>query len=263
MLTSRVAVLHDNAAHGEDKYLVRSLDAHATLDAVMDGVTGRGGMEASHEVAEALAGARLAAPADIVAVLEEINQRFYQISLGRFLLTTASVALCLGDRLHIVSAGDSQVWLVRRDAAQLLSSDARGFVHVGITRALGMQKTLKQLHRAEVEIVSGDRLVLATDGITDNIMPSELADIVREATSPDDAVVQIRELLASRRAQGVLPEQLGSRFRHDDQTAVLRFFGEGISFEITGLRKRSSILGRLEWCMGRQYEQVNVRRRWP
>lgn len=224
MLTSTVAIFHDNAAHGEDNYLVRRLDDQTTLDAVMDGVTGRGGREASQDVVDALSGASLTSPKDIVAILEEINQRFYQISLGRFLLTTASVTLCVGDQLHVVSAGDSPVWLIRPDTVQLLSSDARGFVHAGITRALGMQKTLRQLHRADVEIVPGDRLILATDGVTDNMTHDELVDIVRCAMSPDDAVERIQALLASRRAQGVLPEQLGSRFRNDDQTAILRFF---------------------------------------
>lgn len=225
MLTSTVAILHDNAAHGEDNYLVRYLSDHATLDAVMDGVTGHGGREASQEVVDALSDVPLTSPKDIVAVLEEINQRFYQISLGRFLLTTASVALCRGDQLHVVSAGDSPVWLIRPHTVQLLSSDARGFVHAGVTRALGMQKTLRQLHRTDVVMVPGDRLVLATDGITDNVTHDELVDLVRCATSPDEAVERIQTLIHARRTKGVLPEQLGGRFRNDDQTAILRFFG--------------------------------------
>lgn len=224
MLTSTVAILHDNAAHGEDNYLIRHLDHHATLDAVMDGVTGRGGREASQEVVKALTEAPLTSPQDIVAVLEEINQQFYQVSLGRFLLSTVSVAWCLGNQLHVVCVGDSPVWLIRPDTVQLLSSDARGFVHAGMARALGMQKRLRQLHCTEVKMMPGDRLVLATDGVTDNMTSDELAAMIRCAASPDDAVEQIRALLASRRAKGVLPEQLGSRFRHDDQTAILRFF---------------------------------------
>ncbi len=224
MLTSTVAILHDNAAHGEDNYLVRRLDDDTTLDAIMDGVTGRGGRQASQEVVDALSDVPLTSPNDIVAILEEINQRFYQVSLGRFLLTTASVALCLGDHLHVVSAGDSPVWLIRSDTVQLLSSDTRGFVHAGITRALGMQKTLRQLHRAKVTLVPGDRLVLASDGVTDNVTLDELVDMVRGATSPDEASERIQTLIALRQAKGVLPEELGSRFRHDDQTAILRFF---------------------------------------
>jgi serine/threonine protein phosphatase PrpC len=226
MLTSTVAILHDNAAHGEDHYLVRHLHDRGTLDGVMDGVTGRGGREASQEVVNALSAAMPASPDAVVSVLEEINQRFYQISLGRFLLTTASVALCLDNQLHVVSVGDSPVWLIRSDTMQLLSSDARGFVHIGIARALGMQQTLRQLCRADVEVVPGDRLVLATDGVTDNLTQDELADIVRCASSPDAAIKQIQTLIASRRARGVLPEQLGGRFRNDDLTAILRFFSE-------------------------------------
>ena len=226
MLTSTVAILHDNTAHGEDNYFVRRLHDHATLDAIMDGVTGRGGQEASQEAVNALSAAMPTSPEAIVAVLEELNQRFYQISLGRFLLTTTSVALCLGNQLHVVSVGDSPVWLIRPDTMQLLSSDARGFVHIGIARALGMQKTLRPLRRVDVEIAPGDRLILATDGVTDNMTQDELADIVRCAASPDAAMKQIQALMASRRAKGVLPEQLGSRFRNDDLTAILRFFSE-------------------------------------
>jgi serine/threonine protein phosphatase PrpC len=224
MLTSTVAILHDNTAHGEDNYLVRTLSPHACVDAVMDGVTGRGGREASQEVARALAAASLTSPEAVVTVLEDVNSRFYQVSLGRFLLTTASVALCLGGVLHVVSAGDSSVLLIRPHAVQLLSSRARGFTQAGVARALGMRKTLRQLSRAEVDMKPDDRLVLATDGITDNITQDELVNIVRRATSPDQAVEHIQTLLASRRATGILPAQLGGRFHHDDQTAICRFF---------------------------------------
>lgn len=48
--------------HGDDSYLVRSLEEHAYLDAVMDGVTGRRRGEASGAVREALATASLTAP---------------------------------------------------------------------------------------------------------------------------------------------------------------------------------------------------------
>jgi serine/threonine protein phosphatase PrpC len=190
----------------------------------MDGVTGRGGKEASQAVVHALAAASCTSPEAVVAVLEEVNSRLYQVSLGRFLLTTASVALCLGGVLHVVSAGDSSVLLVRPHAVQRLSSHIRGFTHAGIARALGMRKTLRQLSQARVDIEPDDRLVLATDGITNNITQDELVDIVRCAISPDQAVERLQLLLASRRTTGILPEQLGGRFHNDDQTAICRFF---------------------------------------
>jgi serine/threonine protein phosphatase PrpC len=200
------------------------LSAHACVDAVMDGVTGRGGKAASQEVVHALAASSLTSPEAVVTVLEEVNSRLYQVSLGRFLLTTASVALCLDGVLHVVSAGDSAVLLVRPHTVQLLSSRVRGFTHAGIARALGMRQTLRQLSQARVDIEPDDRLVLATDGITDNITPDELVEIVRGAMSPDQAIEHIRSLIASRRLTGTLPEQLGGRFHHDDQTAICRFF---------------------------------------
>jgi serine/threonine protein phosphatase PrpC len=224
MLTNTVAILHDNTAHGEDNYLVRTLSPHACVDAVMDGVTGRGGKEASQAVVRALAAASLTSPQAVVAVLEEVNRRLYQVSLGRFLLTTASVALYLGGVLHVVSAGDSSVLLVRPQAVQFLSSRVRGLTHAGVARALGMQKTLRQLFQVEVDIAPDDRLILATDGITDNITHDELVEIVRCATSPEQVVEHLQTLLASRRTTGILPPQLGGRFHNDDQTAICRFF---------------------------------------
>ena len=222
MLTSTVAILHDNTAHGEDNYLVRQLSPYASLDAVMDGVTGRSGREASQEVRQALAVASLTSPEAVVAVLEALNRRLYQVSLGRFLLTTASVALCLDGVLHVVCVGDSPVLLVRSRSVHLLSSHVRGFADTA--RVLGLRQTLRHLSRAAVDIAPDDRLLLLTDGITDNATSDELGDIVRCAMSPDKAVEHIQILLASRRTQGILPEPLGGRFHNDDRTAIVRFF---------------------------------------
>src|SRR3989442_15535628 len=83
MLTTTVAILHDNTGHGEDQYVVRTLDNNAFLDAVMDGVTGRRGWEASQIMAEALAAAPLTSPADLKAVLEDVNDRLYRRGWGR------------------------------------------------------------------------------------------------------------------------------------------------------------------------------------
>ena len=94
-LTSVVATLFDNSTHGEDSYLIRDLGNGHFLDAVMDGVTGHGGEEASTSVAQALEAANISSPQDVIAVLEEQNSDFFQVGGGRFLLTTVSVALYL------------------------------------------------------------------------------------------------------------------------------------------------------------------------
>jgi serine/threonine protein phosphatase PrpC len=212
-----VVTLHDNSAHGEDNYLVRALGDHVLLDAVMDGVTRRGGGRATRLLVDALTVAPLTSVDDLVAALEEVNQHLYQIGGGRFLLTTVSAALCSDDKLSFVGVGDSPIFLIRANAFQQLSSPVRGVF-------LGACAQLVNLYRAEVTVEAGDRLVLVTDGVTDNIMSSELVEIVRSTTSPDEAAEQLRTIMAARSAGGRLPAPLRRRFRYDDWTAIVRFF---------------------------------------
>jgi serine/threonine protein phosphatase PrpC len=220
MMTSTVAILHDNDGHGEDYYVVRDLDDQACLDAVMDGVTGRRGWEASEALAQALMAAPIAGPDDVLTVLADVNQRLYRRGWGRFLLTTLSAALSQHDTLHILGAGDSPVLLIRPDSAQLLSSRTSGFGPMGPMRAIGARQQLGTLYRATVALAPGDRLVLATDGVTDTIPRSDLATLVREAASPEDVVQQIQTILTTQHA-AALP---GSEGRRDDWTAIVRFF---------------------------------------
>ena len=224
MLGSTVTTIQDNSAHGEDNYLIRDLGGNSFLDAVMDGVTGHGGEEASQSVVDALAAASLSSPEDVIGVLEDVNDEFYQVGGGRFLLTTVSVALFLDGQLHIIGAGDSPIILVGPDSFRQLTGRIGGFLHVGVARAIGASAHLNNLARAEIPIEPGNRVVLATDGVTDNILPGELADIVRASNTPEEAVERVNSTVTTRLEEGRVPEQLGRRFRHDDRTAIFRFF---------------------------------------
>jgi serine/threonine protein phosphatase PrpC len=220
MRTSTVAILHDNGGHGEDHYVVRPLNDNMYLDAVMDGVTGRRGWEASQTLADALAVAPLTSLADLVAALEDVNQQLYRRGLGHFLLTTLAAALYCESVLHIIGAGDSPVVLIRPDTYQAFASRTSGFSPLGPMRAIGISKQLGKLYRAEVTLTPGDRVVLATDGITDLVPQYELVEIVRAAASPDAAVEQLHHLLVTRHAAA----PLGSQGRRDDWTTIVRFF---------------------------------------
>jgi serine/threonine protein phosphatase PrpC len=220
MLTSTVAILYDNSGHGEDHYVVRILNDNMYLDAVMDGVTGRRGWEASQTLADALAAAPLTSAADLLAVLEDVNQQLYRRGLGHFLLTTIAAALYCESLLRIISAGDSPVVLIRPDTYQLFASRTSGFSPLGPMRAIGISKQLGTLYRAEVTLAPGDRVVLATDGVVDLVPHPELVEIIRAAASPDVAVEQLHRLLVTRHATAAL----GSQGRRDDWTAVVRFF---------------------------------------
>jgi serine/threonine protein phosphatase PrpC len=90
---------------------------------------------------------------------------------------------------------------------------------------LGARAQLLGLYRAEVTIEPGDRLVLATDGVTDNITSDELVEIVRRTASPDEAAEQISTIMARHSAEERPPTPLRRRFRDDDWTVIVRFFG--------------------------------------
>lgn len=224
MIPSAVATLQENSAHGDDAFLTRDLGGNGFLDAVMDGVTGHGGQEASRSVKEALESAEVNSPEDVVAALEDLNDEFYQVGGGRFLLTTVSVALYLDDRLYVIGAGDSPIYLIKPDSYEQICGRGGRFFHVGVAHTVGAGPTLSNLTRLETSIESGSRLLLATDGLSDNILTDDLAEIVRRAESPEDACQKVESALETLLQPGRMPEELGRRFRRDDRTGIFRFF---------------------------------------
>ena len=224
MLASTVTTMQDNSAHGEDSFLSKNLENGEFLDVVMDGVTGHGGEQASTELREALDSEELNNSEDIVNLLTEMNADFYSVGSGRFLLTTVSAVLGRGDKLQIISAGDSPVFLINKDGHRKLSGHAGGFLHVGVARAIGASEHLGEPAHVEITPSPGDRLLLATDGITDNMSIEELAEVIRNATTPEQASETIEETIKDRLQEGRVPETIGVRFRYDDRTGIIRFF---------------------------------------
>ncbi len=224
MLESTYTTLQDNSTHGEDSFLVRDLGGGNFLDVVLDGVTGHGGGEASQGVAEALETASIGSTEDLIAVLEDQNAEFFQVGGGRFLLTTITASLMLDGTVHVIHAGDSPFYHIQTDSFQQLAGRIGGLLRPGATKVLGSSEELS-LSSVEITVVTGDRLLLATDGISDNLPTAELVQAVRDAVSPDEAASRIKSMVETRLEHGLVPEQLGGRYRHDDQTAILRFFG--------------------------------------
>ena len=223
MLTSSLAILHDNASHGEDSYLTRDLGDGNFLDVVLDGVTGHGGDEASGSVADALNQVTITGPQDIVTVLEEMNSEFHQVGGGRFLLTTASAALYLDGRLHIISAGDSPIYVIRPDGFEQYSGRMGGIIRLGVSKAIGAEAGLT-VFQTELDLAPEDRLVSCTDGVSDNLLGEELMDIVRSSADADEASERVKALVDQHIEQGRDIRFRGGRFRHDDETAIFRFF---------------------------------------
>ena len=223
MISSVYATFQDNSSHGEDSFLVRDLGGGSFLDVVMDGVTGHGGGEASKELASALEAASISSAEDVTAVLEEMNEEFFQVGGGRFLLTTVSVALYQGDRIIALNAGDSPIYHIGPDVHQQMGGRVGGLLRPGGTKVIGGEEKLT-LYRAELAVSPGDRLIIASDGVSDNVHIDELVGIIRNAASPEAAAEETKALIDVHLEQGLAPELLGARYRHDDQTAVIRFF---------------------------------------
>ena len=224
MLASTVTTMQDNSAHGEDSFVNKDLGNGEFLDVVMDGVTGHGGGQASTELKEALESGDLNNAEDIVRLLAEMNEDFYSVGAGRFLLTTVSAVLGRGDKIQIVSAGDSPVFLINKEGYQKLSGHAGGFLHVGVARAIGASEKMSEPAQVEITPSAGDRILLATDGITDNMTIEELAEVIRDASTPEQASATIEETIKERLQEGRVPETIGVRFRYDDRTGIIRFF---------------------------------------
>ena len=219
---SNYTTFQDNTTHGEDSFLVRDLGGNNYLDVVLDGVTGHGGGEASRGVADALRDASMVSVDDLLGVIEEQNSEFYQVGGGRFLLTTITAVLCLDGRTHVVHAGDSPFYLVKTDSYQQISGRIGGLMRPGSTKVIGSAESL-DMNVEEIFPETGDRILLATDGVSDNLSAGELVEVIRAAGSPQEVMSSIENMIKERLDGGTVPHQMGGRYRHDDQTGIIRF----------------------------------------
>ena len=219
---SNYTTFQDNTTHGEDSFLVRDLGGNNYLDVVLDGVTGHGGGEASRGVADALRDASMVSVDDLLGVIEEQNSEFYQVGGGRFLLTTITAVLCLDGRTHVVHAGDSPFYLVKTDSYQQISGRIGGLMRPGSTKVIGSAESL-DMNVEEIFPETRDRILLATDGVSDNLSAGELVEVIRAAGSPQEVMSSIENMIKERLDGGTVPHQMGGRYRHDDQTGIIRF----------------------------------------
>ena len=219
---SNYTTFQDNTTHGEDSFLVRDLGGDNYLDVVLDGVTGHGGGEASRGVAGALGDAPMASVDDLLGVVEEQNSEYYQVGGGRFLLTTITAVLRLDGRTHVVYAGDSPFYLVKSDSYQQISGRIGGLMRPGSTKVIGSSESL-DMNVVQVFPEAGDRILLATDGVSDNLSAGELVEVIRAGKSPKEVITSIENMIKDRLDGGTVPHQMGGRYRHDDQTGIIRF----------------------------------------
>jgi protein phosphatase len=197
--------------NNEDRYVV---DPVHNLFLVADGMGGQDrGEQASGMAAEIIPRVlqdRLAArdsPKEAVRqALAEANQAIVVAGrhqpVGRRMGTTAVLAVQQAGQIYVAGIGDSRAYLVRGDRVEQLTVDhsvAQSLVTSGVLSAEDAKHSLWQhvLHKflgcaemtdgAEVRPFTpqaGDRLVLASDGLTNHVTEKDLIDSAQQFPKP-------------------------------------------------------------------------------
>ena len=219
----QVDTFQDNACHGEDAFVVRTLGDRGALDCVFDGVTHCGGGYAGSFSADLLAEAAIEALPDVIAVLEQANQLLFQSGKGRNLLTTVSAVLYRHDHADVVSIGDSPAYLIRAGTIRALTPQPSPQMLPGLTGgAVGLTQRLRYASNA-IDLMYGDKLLIATDGLVHNLTEAEIHAILAESATATAAVERIRDEIAEKRRLKRGREDSYITFKEDDQTAIVRF----------------------------------------
>jgi len=214
----------------EDSYLVV-----APLYAVADGMGGhRGGEVASSLALETVQQLFERQEGSLADQVSRANRAVYDRSQSDRSVsgmgTTLTAALIDENKVHLVHVGDSRAYLVRDGALTQLTEDhtlvhrmvlegeitpeeAETHPHRSIlTRALGVDESV-QVDEGDVQVESGDRLLLCTDGLTGMVPEGQIQEILRDAADPQEAVDRLVKV--ANRAGGI-----------DNITAVVLDFGE-------------------------------------
>jgi len=198
-----------------------SMHADAPLFVVADGMGGhRGGEVASAVAIETLLGS-LAEPstAALVESVQIANGTVFQRAqddaelrgMGTTLCAVALVSDEAGERLGLVNVGDSRVYLLRGGALSQLTEDhslVESLVRQGritedealvhpqrniLTRALGISASV-DVDAWEMPAVTGDRYLLCSDGLFNEVEPPVIEATLRKLADPSEAAHELVRL---------------------------------------------------------------------
>ncbi|MFI5358035.1 MAG: PP2C family protein-serine/threonine phosphatase [Opitutales bacterium] len=239
MIQLRIAVLSDIGRvrqNNEDRYV---RDEKLGLYGVADGVGGQpGGAEAAELALASLVKSLQTGTEkypDLAQLVRVANQAVYKlgetISPRTGIGSTLTVGHIRGDLLVVAHVGDSRCYFMRNGQLHPLTTDhsveneilarrARGetvYFHEGnrnaLTRCIGQPPPL------EVDIVTrnlltGDRVLFCTDGITRLVSDEEIAEFLARPTAPETLLREIVTLAIRRggpdNATGVLLQVEGA-----------------------------------------------------
>jgi PPM family protein phosphatase len=100
-----------------------------------------------------------------------------------------------GELVTLAHVGDSRAYLLRDGELRPLTYDHAshgGFGHRRLTQALGASPRVDP-EVSEVPVRPGDRLLLCTDGLTDELREEEIVQLAEPPRAPDEAVQALVE----------------------------------------------------------------------
>ncbi len=208
---------------GDDSYAYKQLD-DITIAVVCDGVgSARAGAKAAQRTVEFLINSLKNRPTSwsmeksIFHFVENINHILYMESQQEYesveYVTTLALVVIEGNRLYGANVGDSRIYLKRENELIQLSHDhsmsEENMEHI-LTAAIGLEESVIPYY-FENNLNVGDKLLLCSDGLYNELSKSELKDgidinasfLVKKASKkhndllPDDTtaiVIKIKEL---------------------------------------------------------------------
>jgi protein phosphatase len=207
----------------EDRFLIRD---DLGLYAVADGVGGhQAGEVASQTSMETLEGSFLEPTTEgLVEAIKAANEAVWQLAqsaaekrgMGTTLTALALVREDDEEHLAVANVGDSRVYLFQRGDLVQVSEDhslvgeleregrltrAEALVHPQrsiITRALGMEPEI-EVDTWQLLPYQGDRLLLCSDGLTNEVPDDRIASTLRRIGDPEEAA---NDLVRQARAHG-------------------------------------------------------------
>ena len=219
MKNGTYAVYFNNAPHGDDALLSREISSSIVLDVVLDGVSNEQGSIASKLAVEKIKNGHIKNHDDILLLLQDANKELTGISC-----TTVTATLKVGNHVWAINSGDSPAYLIRgKDSTELTTLDKSPYSLAAITNCVGIGADFS-CHVKEIEIQPGDKLVLLTDGISDNLYVEEIVEVVIGSNTPQETTSGIEKLLAKKKKENKGRTDMFGFFKNDDATAIVRYF---------------------------------------
>ena len=221
--TSALTLAKGKQLKGDDFFEIKVME-NITVAVVCDGVgSAMHGAKAAKRTAGFLVNSLKNRPKSwsieksIKHFIENINRVLYMESMEDYereeLVTTLTLVVIEGDRLYGANVGDSRIYLQRKGELVQLSNDhsmdEEGMENV-LTDAIGLKDSVS-IYYFENNLQSGDRVLLCSDGLYNELSDEELSEglllgashLVKKASKkvgdnlPDDTtavVLEIKEL---------------------------------------------------------------------